>query len=228
MQHILEKIRTLSPNLPERFSREKAGQGGVVAGILGLLPDMINPVKQVRELLQSPEMGELVESNQVTVAMIKPRLDQYLDKVKARAYFNGDAELTQFMIGQIKQAGLDPILAVSLQMTEKMVAEFYAGKPMENMQKFRDPDSGDTVWNEFNKLMASGPVTFLLLYSPVGHARESWRTTMGTSYDVDVVKREQPHTFRALAKKNLNNLFHGSDSTEAVKKEIAFIVKNIR
>jgi nucleoside diphosphate kinase len=105
------------------------------------------------------------------------------------------------------------------------VHEFYGGQPKEvqlGLQPERYPEY-ETRWHEFVDLMCSGPTTVILLHSTNGDAIRLWRDQVG---HYDIVKRRDPSTIRGtFGKDNYNNLIHGSDSIEAVKKEIAIISK---
>lgn len=218
-------IKGAAKQMPEIFLREKAGESGLIIGLIGIIEKRTRPTGELKSLLQSAGMDSLIRENKVTVGMIKPRLDQYLDIVRAQIAMAGDAELAQYMQGRIVQKGFEPLLAVSFQMSPNMVKDFYR-EPMQKMKSITMKD-GRSQWDHFNDLMASGPVTFLVLYNENGRARESWREAMGTTWNVDVVKATQPDALRALALSNVNNLLHGSDSLESVSREISFIAKNL-
>ncbi len=225
MSQVIEKLRALDSKLPERFSRESANSGGLIAGLIGRLAEQANPVNQVKVLLSSQEMSDLIDNDQITIAMIKPRLDLHMDTTTVN--FDYDSGLADFLTDQIS-ADLEPVLSVSFQMTPSMVKEFYKGNPMNRMMEERT-GTGRTRWVDFNDLMASGPVTFLLLHSPDGNAIDTWRRAMGTKWNVDVVKKTEPNSLRArFAKKNDNNLLHGSDSPESVRTELNFIIRNMK
>lgn len=222
-QEVIEKLRALYSKLPERFSREHAVE---TIGLLGVLEQWINPVKQVRELLSSSEMEELIDDGNVTIAMIKPRLDLHMNTTAVN--FNYDAGLADFLTDQIP-ADLEPVLSVSFQMTEAMLNEFYAGELKQRMQDAPKNAEGQTRWEMFQELMESGPVTFLILHSPEGDAIDTWRKAMGTKWNIDYLRENEPDSLRAkYALTNDNNLLHGSDSPESALKELNFIIRHMK
>jgi nucleoside diphosphate kinase len=226
MTEVLERLYDLNDKLPRRFSREYAGRVGQITGLLGWLAERANPVKEVKALLSSEEMSNLIESGHITIAMIKPSLDIHMHS--PNMYLVGDPELTDYLIGQIPE-NLEPVLSVSLQMTESMLDEFYAGKPKNRMQEVKGNNHGTSRWDDFRELMASGPVTFLLLYAPEGNGIQTWRDAMGgSSWDVNLIKRDEPDSLRArFAIGNDNNLLHGSDSPESALRELEFIIRHM-
>ncbi len=231
MSIILEKLKTLKTEMPVRLLREFAGYNPIVLGLLGKLENKANPVNEVRNILLSEEMTSLINDGHVTIGMIKPRLDLYMDT--ASVSFKDDANLTAFLEDQITT--LEPVFSVSLQMTPDMVEEFYGRKqpdgsksPKENMQSHTST-SGKTVWEEFNDLMASGPVTFIVLYDRDGQAIPKWRQEIGTKFDVDYLRENEPNSLRArFALKNKNNIWHGSDGTKSALIELDFVAKHMK
>lgn len=191
--------------------------------VLGVMRDISNPVAQLREILRGDDMSSLIENGNITIGMIKPRLDIHMkEEERVNIGFSGDSSIVDEMINRIPaNTTLDVLATISIQMTPEMVEEFYAGSK-QNMQGI-EPD-GRKTWNHFHDLMASGPVTFIVLGSPSGDAIKIWRDAIGSSWDVTKAAKNQ---FRYLMSSNENNGFHGSDSTKAVKDEIGFITKHI-
>lgn len=223
MSSIIEKIRLAQ--VPEKYRREYAGSP--VGGIIGLLENATESIQPLIELLSSQETFSMIDDGHLTVAMIKPRLDKHLDRAKAKVSFSGDAELTDFVTGLIKPP-LEPVLSISLKMTEKDLNIFYAGEPKKRMLISPGNTPNRNRWEDFREMMKSGPLTFILLYSHDGKAIQEWREQMGTSWDVDKIKREEPHALRALALSNDNNMLHGSDSPESVKRELNFLINSLK
>lgn len=222
---VLNQLRDV--NTPPSLERRWVGTP-FASGLLGILDRLATPVDKIRELLSNPEMNELIDSDNITVGMIKPRLDRHMDKSNLNIGFPGDSELAEFMIDQISD-NLEPILSVSFRMNEKMLNEFYAGNPKERMQNAINKKTGETRWQEFKRLMASGPVTFIVLHSRSGNAIDTWRKTMGTTWDVDALKVSEPNSLRAqYAIDNNNNILHGSDSIESVHREINFMIRHMK
>lgn len=188
--------------------------------VLGVMRERSNPVAQLKELLGSEEMNDLIEAGHITIGMIKPRLDQHIDLSKVEVDFPNDTKIVNDVMSMINSP-LEVLATVSMRMSPEMVEEFYvSSKP--NMQ--REESDGRTTWQHFHELMASGPVTFMVIGSPEGNAIELWRQKIGRSWDVT---RSQPGQFRNLMKSNANNGFHGSDKIQAVKDELNFIARHM-
>lgn len=213
-----DSAKSINVEANRLLSRELAAR--MPTAILGTMREWFNPVKELCSLLESSEMQQLIESGYITVGMVKPRLDRHMDPEKVDIGFSGDSELAEFAIGLIDKP-LEVLSTISLKMTSEMVEEFYAGAKS-NMMSSHDTNDGRSVWEHFKELMDSGPVTFLVIGSPDGNAIDLWRAKIGRSWDV--VKSE-PGQLRHLMKSNANNGFHGSDSPQAVKDELKFIVK---
>lgn len=241
MSNAIERLKVLSEKLPAHLSRAHAMEaeqdhgthGGLIAGLLGLLEISANPVAEVRKILGSREMKKLILANRVTVGMIKPRLDLHLDKAKAQVNFDTDAELTDFLMDKIKRP-LVPVIAVSFMMDDNKLNEFYGGNPKnkkryEKTAKYRMENSpgdseGKTRWDEFREMMLAGPVTMFLLASDDNNAVEEWRAQMGPSWDVT---KALPYQLRYLAKSNVSNMSHGSESTKAALTECLFMMHQL-
>ena len=231
MHEIVRRLVQLNRELPSRFSREIAAQGPFVQGFLGLIERRTNPVKEVKNILISPEMTDLISSGHITIAMIKPRLDIHMDK--STVQFNSDGDLAAYLEDQITT--LKPVLSLSMKMTRKMLDEFYgrpqpdgSNSPKQSMMS-KEVSPGRTVWQEFQELMDSGPVTFVVLYDEDSDATQKWRKEMGTDFNVDRIKLSQPQSLRArFAKWMKNNLLHGSDSIKSALIERDFIANHIK
>lgn len=73
--------------------------------------------------------------------------------------------------------------------------------------------------------MDRGPVTFVILKSD-DDAIKRWRETIGTHYDINVLRVQQPGSLRArFALSNHNNLWHGSGNPDDVKTELGLLTK---
>ena len=222
MLRTLEQLNKLSSKIPERFTREHASS---TSGLLGLIDRATNPVNEIRELLISPEMDKLIVDGFITIAMIKPRLDEYMKPDEVGINFVGDADLATFLTGQIKDP-LKPVLSVSLQMDKSMLAEFYGRVDSEDGTSPMVRMATNNRWDSFSELFLSGPVTFILLTSENGNAIDTWRNQMGTSWNI---LKNDPGTLRTrFAISNDNNLLHGSDSVASVMAERNFLARHMK
>ena len=144
--------------------------------MLGVMRELSNPVARLREILQGKEMSDLIKAGYITIGMIKPRLDRHIDRhidlEKVEVDFpEDDAKIVNGIMNLI-DSPLEVLATVSMRMSPEMVEEFYvSSKP--NMQN-KEPD-GKTTWQHFHELMASGPVTFMVIGSPNGNAIDLWR-----------------------------------------------------
>lgn len=189
---------------------------------------------QIANILASPEMKKLIESEKITLGMIKPELGENMDFSNFPVNSLADSDLTTELINQIKPP-LKPLIALSLQMTPEMIDQFYAGNPKINQEHIpperhiRYNRIHENRWQEFMSLMLRGPVTFIILQSSEGSAITEWRRQIGHSWNTKVVKRENPESLRArYSSSNHNNIFHGSDSPESVAKEINFVINYLQ
>lgn len=175
--------------------------------------------EQTIDLLDTEDLSQLAIDGQLTVAMIRPNLvDCVLDH-------NGtDAELESVIESRIM--GLGFITKFAVDFDSQAVEEFYGGSPKE-VQLTLPPErylKYPSRWEEFVDLMLSGRTTVILLHNV--NAISRWRTQVG---HYDVINRRDPTTIRGIfAKDNYNNLIHGSDSPEAVVREIDILTRLIK
>lgn len=160
--------------------------------------------------------NELIESGNVTFAMIRPSVGPDANLLSLPD--NKAADSIEEMI-----TGLGVMAKFSFIFSKEAVEELYDGGPRENMENQIpiDPETYPTRWPEFVDFMTSAPTTALLLHSPDGDAIEKWRAHLG-HWNVDVNRDESTIRGR-LAVNKYNNLVHGSDSPEAVRREIGII-----
>lgn len=214
----LERLQQIEP--PLELSRQALWEAvgpAMLSENLGL--------QEIISILKSQEFREEVRAGKVTVGMIKPRLEEAVKDGTVQTV--KDWERAQEIINIISSQ-IDTILQISVQFTEPMVEEFYAGKPKE-AQLQNPPINPDRYgqrhenrWQEFMALMTSAPVTFLILAKEDGTAIDTWRQMLGGSWDINQAK---PGSLRATyPHENHNNIFHGSDSPESVLKELDFLI----
>jgi nucleoside diphosphate kinase len=172
---------------------------------------------KLAELLTSEEMFALADKGEITFSMLRPGADRNIQQIS-------DAEVESY-VKNLVQNQLKVITSFSIIFTPELVEEFYGGAP-KDVQIALPPELHDNFenrWEEFKDLMTSGPASVILLHDAAGQAVSKWRNLVG---HWDVVNRRDPKTLRGqLAVDNYNNLLHGSDSAESVKRELRLIAK---
>lgn len=211
----------------ESFSRSKMNELHAQGILGGFIESSI--IQPVIEILESDELQELIKEGKITLAMIKPRLEAAVAESINRTLLDSDIAV------EIEQSISEPlavVFSISLNLSPEMIDRFYAGDPMERQRQVPPIDHErygqhhDHRWSEYRALMASGPVTFAILYSPDNKAVANWREQMGNDWNVERVKVNYPNSLRArFAKDSHNNLLHGSDSSESAKREIDLLAE---
>ena len=171
---------------------------------------------EVVAILQDVEVQAEIEAGNVTLAMIRPN-------VGPNANIEGlpDLEASDRIEEMIE--GLGVMAKFSFRFSAEAAEEFYGGGPKQSMINERplDPNKYSSRWPEFIAFMASGNTTVLLLHSPDGDAIAKWRSHLG-HWNIDEVR--DASTIRGKFGVNkFNNLVHGSDSPEAVRRELKII-----
>lgn len=158
----------------------------------------------------------LIESGAITFAMIRPQVGPEANLLQLAD--DEAADMIEEMIG-----GLGVMAKFSFVFDEASISKLYEGGPRESMeaQVPLDPQNYPSRWPEFIDFMTSAPTTALILYSQDGDAIERWRAHLG-HWNVDVNRDESTIRGRLAANK-YNNLVHGSDSTDSVRREIGII-----
>lgn len=174
---------------------------------------------EILEILQSDQLEKLIDDGLVTLAMIKPKVGPEANNLAL-----GDIEAAdkiETMIG-----GLGVMAKFSFTFDSEGADIFYDGPAKTDSMMPKPPlksDKFENRWEEYKDLMQSGPVTVLLLYGE--NAIESWREHLG---HWNIVANHDPATIRgALGVDNHNNLVHGSDSPESVKREVSIVADQL-
>jgi nucleoside diphosphate kinase len=174
-------------------------------------------LERAAEFLTAIEDAEgLIESGNITFAMIRPQVGP-----DANLLHIADTEAAETIEEMIN--GLGVMAKFSFVFDPTSIAKLYEGGPRESMedQVPLDPESYPSRWPEFIDFMTSAPTTALILFSEEGDAIEKWRAHLG-HWNVDA--NRDPSTIRGrLAVNKYNNLVHGSDSPQAVRREIGII-----
>lgn len=173
-------------------------------------------ILELTALLKDPALESEIDQGNVTLAMIRPNVGP-----EANTKSLPDLECAWEIEGMINNLGILAKFSFCFGLEE--VEEFYQGDPKERMliEPPKNPKEYTQRWPEFKDFMASDPTTALLLYSPNGNAIQLWRSHLG-HWNIDEVR--DPSTIRGILGVNkYNNLVHGSDSPEAIKRELKII-----
>lgn len=188
-------------------------------------------LRQIIEILSSESIQQLIECDMLTIGMIKPEIDAALlperqDEIEDIT----DPTIATLIMEEI-QAPLELVFDISITADDEFIEQFYSGAPRETQLKIPPTDPNryglelQNRWEEHVAMMKRGPVTWMLLHDPNGNAVAEWRRQMGTSWNVEDLREEEPDSLRAIfAKDNHNNMLHGSDSIESVHRELKLLV----
>lgn len=172
-------------------------------------------------VLESVETAELVSSGHLTLAMIRPQLEQ-----STVLEAEEDTEIAKIIEQHIDD--LEPWFKFSIIFDEAAVGEFYEGRPKDS-QLLKPPHRDRSVanrWAEFSNIMTSGPTTVLLLIDTEGSAVSKWRSQIGHR---DIEGKRDFTTIRGkFGLDNYNNLVHGSDNPESIFRELRIISELIK
>jgi len=226
---MLDKLRHLP--IPEELTRKRLDET-LAQALLGSA-ELEPYIDEIVQVLRSQELSQLINEGEITLAMIKPRLEDAISDNAGVETTRDDASLAALLEHSI-QPPLSSVFEVSMIFTEEMVNEWYGGSPKERQLQL-PPENPHRYgmefqnrWEEFMALMTKGPVTFLLLYDEGGNAVQLWREQMGNDWHMIRVKEKYPDSLRArYGVDNHNNLLHGSDSPESVRREVAFVADKL-
>lgn len=232
--HLLPGELQAIPRRPESFSRESMASIIDKALATGRSPDEYLQQKitdadrqlvlTIADHLSSQGVSVLIDQGKLTVGMVRPQANY-------NRWGLSDAMATRAIVAKaLVEPRLIPAFRISIPFTDEAVKLFY--DTSDNSPKTRQisippivfPDRFANRWEEFKDLMKSGPVTLFLLYDEEGKAISKWRAKVGQ------LKEPEPLTIRgSLMKTDMhNNLVHGSDSIEAVHRELDIWVQLLR
>ncbi len=181
---------------------------------LSLGEEEFRKLKEINELLQNPMLDNLVDQGKLTLGIIKPNADM------GKGMPPDDDAAASVLFDEI---GRDKIVfSFSTQLTQKQIEAFYVDIKDKYSKVYDSPGNTLTIWEDLNKLLNSGPVTFILLYRQEGDAVAWWREKMGKTHPSEA----HPESIRGkYGREEImpNNLTHGSDSIEGAKKEISVL-----
>jgi len=192
------------PELSRRNTSEKEPQ-----------PDNI---VELIDFLDSDELSQEIQKGDITLALIRSNLGTTTNQLAS------DSEIAEIIEENITDLGM--LAKFSIKFDFQAFEDFYDGEPKKVLLGL-DPkrhNKFENRWEEFgNTIMADGVTTVLLLHSPDGEAISKWRQQVGHR---DIENNRDPSTIRGkFGLDNYSTIVHGSDSPEAVKREID-IIKN--
>lgn len=195
----------------------------------------LGQVKRIIEVLESAEINRLIDEGKLTLALIKPQANQ------GKNLPSNDQEAAGVLLGEIRDSIPEfkdaEMLAIVIRLSREEAEEFYASKKEEFLGRFSEKEPTVTLWESNVGFMCSGPSTFVLLYLPSlpdvsadsneGDAVKWWREKIGHTFG----SRAAPGTIRnkyAIDDNLPNNIVHGSDSKEAVRRELQVLVGHLK
>ncbi len=175
-------------------------------------------LQEAHALLRSARVQELIEGGELTLALLRPQLGP-----DANLFMLDDAQAADAIEERV--SGMGMLAKFSVLLDDQAVEEFYAGGPRDTMLEMAPYSFPHfkNKWEEYKGLMLSAPCTVLLLKSD--EAIETWRSHLG-NWNVDSI-RDLSTIRGGMATNNYNDLVHGSDSVDSVKREIDILAKCI-
>lgn len=130
--------------------------------------DQLEQVKltKIKELLEHPELQNLIDENKITLGIIKP------DANEGKNLPTDDDQAAKVLLSEIGEENV--VFTFSTQLTGSQVESFYGGVKQRYSQITTNVQ-GQTVWDTIYNFGQSGPLTFLLIYKEEGNAIEWWR-----------------------------------------------------
>lgn len=175
-------------------------------------------IMELINFLDSDELSQEIQKGDITLALIRSNLDKTTNQLAP------DLEIAETIEENIAELGL--LAKFSMKFDFRAFEEFYDGDPKKIMLELEPKrhNQFDNRWQEFgNTIMADGVTTVLLLHSPDGSAISKWRQQVGPR---DIENNRDLSTLRGkFGLDNYSTIVHGSDSPEAVKREIE-VIKN--
>lgn len=203
---------------PQSFStRKRAGETIHDLQERSVVLDRLELIKlaKIKEVLEHPNLQNLINENKITLGIIKPHANE------GRNLPESDEDAAKTLLSEIGEENI--VFTFSTQLTASQVQSFYSDVK-EKYTQIRT-EQGQTVWDTIYNFGQSGPLTFVLIYRE-NNAIEWWRNKMGKTNPSEA----DPESIRgkhALREKLPNNLVHGSDSPESVRKEIGELKKAV-
>ncbi len=174
--------------------------------------------ERLLDLLVDPIVTEEIDSGNVTLAMVRPGL---MDETTLDG---PDGEVAFALESAIERLGI--LAKFSVCFDQEALDEFYSGGPREiQIEKPAERLGHKNRWDEFSGIIVGNPTTVLLLHSDTGDAIDKWRDQVGF-WNIEDEEKKNPNTIRGrFGVSNYNNLVHGSDSPDAVKREADILLR---
>lgn len=177
---------------------------------------------KIIEVLEHPNLQELINEGKITLGAIKPRVNESKLKVE------DDDEGERILLNMIDPS-LKLIFNISLAPTAEDIENFYPDNVKSRLKSLKEDESN--VWDSFKAYMLSGPVTYFLLYSEDGNAVDKWREQMGATNPLNARKGTIRGDFAFSIRQNM---VHGSsgdthdEKVDNVTKETIWLRKKIK
>jgi len=195
----------------ERFYKSETARQNV----LEKAPDS-EVIRNLIDFLNDKDLSDEIQKGNITLALIRSNLDTTTNQMAS------DYEIAEIIEENITGLGL--IAKFSIDFDFKAYEEFYDGAPREALQNLAPKRHGEyeNRWQEFgNTIMANGATTVLLLHSLDGDAITKWRQQVGNR---DIENNRDESTLRGkFGLDNYSTIIHGSDSPDAVIRELDVI-----
>ncbi len=166
----------------------------------------IEKVDKIVMVLEHPQLQRLIEEDKITVAGIKPKTQE------SRLGVTNDNEGEQRILAMVRSP-LEFIFTISVSLSTNDIDAFYPSELKNSLIRMEEGESNK--WDLFKQYMLSGPVTYMLLYSPRGGAVEEWRRQMGAT---DPQQAESESIRGSWALSIRQNLVHGSSGNTSEEK----------
>lgn len=164
-------------------------------------------VALILEILDHPQFVELVDLGHITFGMVKPKVNE------AKRRDLQDSEVADRIMAEISPP-LDLIIAQDFWLSLDRSATFYghlATRP--------------EIFERVKRDMSKGAVTGLILFNHQGSAISAWRDQIGPTNPQSGSPQQIRRKFAEVIE---NNVVHGSDSVESVKRELEIFKEILR
>lgn len=208
----LTKLRNFTP--PEKFSSRARAKDTIIKlrqGTDSLLPEDKEKLDELDGLLAAAILGELVDNNEITFGMIKPRANQGIGLP------DDDDLAAQTIISAIGTENV-PLRFHTL-IESRQAEKLYGKESIDRLWSVESEVPGVPVAKVLLEFITSEPVTMMLVERPEKDAVEWLAEKVGKTKP----SQADPNSIRGKYGRDEllpNNLVHRSDSKGSVLKEI--------